>query len=69
MSEPQPDERFLPVSPRARRAAVVYWVTAAAIYIALGVLAPYAFLLGFQEALLYVFLVTILAPKVLRRFE
>ena len=50
-------------------ASVVYWLVAGAIYVCLGVLAPPIFLLGFQEALIYVFLVTVLQPKVLRRLR
>lgn len=50
-------------------AGVVYWLVAGAIYAGLGVLAPPIFLLGFQEALLYVFLVTVLQPRVLRRLR
>lgn len=69
MQDTEPDQRFVPTSARARRAAVVYWLVAALIYIGLGVLAPPVFLLGFQESLIYVFLVTLLAPRVLGRFE
>ncbi len=69
MQEIEPDHRFVPTSARARRAAVIYWLVAALVYIGLGVLAPPLFLLGFQESLLYVFVVTLLAPRVLRRFE
>lgn len=54
---------------RAGFAGVVYWLVAAAIYVALGVAAPPALLLGFQEAAVYVFVVTALQPKVLRRFR
>jgi hypothetical protein len=50
-------------------AGVVYWLVAGAIYVGLGVLSPPTFLLGFQEAALYVFLVTVLQPKVLRRLR
>jgi hypothetical protein len=54
---------------RADVASVVYWLVAGAIYVGLGVMSPPTFLLGFQEALLYVFLVTVLQPKVLRRLR
>lgn len=54
---------------RAGFAGVAYWLVAAAIYVALGVAAPPALLLGFQEAALYVFVVTALQPRVLRRFR
>jgi hypothetical protein len=54
---------------RAGIAGVAYWLVAGAIYVALGVAAPPALLLGFQEAAVYVFVVTALQPKVLRRFR
>lgn len=62
-----PDE----ANPPRRRdvASVVYWLVAAAIYVGLGVLSPPTLLLGFQEAALYVFLVTVLQPRVLRRLR
>lgn len=62
-----PDE----AKPPRRRdvASVVYWLVAGAIYVVLGVLSPPTFLLGFQEAAIYVFLVTMLQPKVLRRLR
>lgn len=60
-SEPTPD--------RSGRAAVVYWLVAGAIYIGLGVAYPPAFLLGFQESIVFVLVVTVLAPKVLGRFH
>lgn len=46
---------------------VAYWFAAAGVYIALGVAYPPAFLLGFQESVIFVFVVTALAPVVLRR--
>lgn len=52
---------------RSGRAAVVYWLVAGAVYIALGVAYPPAFLLGFQESIVFVLIVTALAPKVLGR--
>lgn len=58
-----------PPSARSGRAAVVYWMIAGAVYIALGVAYPPAFLLGFQESVLFVLIVTALAPKVLGRFR
>lgn len=51
------------------RARVVFWLVAGAIYAALGALFPPAFLLGFWESLLFVFVATVLAPKILRRFR
>jgi hypothetical protein len=57
------------VTRRPGAVSVVYWLVAGAIYVCLGVLAPPIFLLGFQEALIYVFLVTVLQPKVLRRLR
>lgn len=57
-------------APRRRDvASVVYWLVAGAIYVGLGVMSPPTFLLGFQEAALYVFLATVLQPKVLRRLR
>lgn len=56
-------------SARSGRAAVIYWFVAGAVYIALGVAYPPAFLLGFQESVLFVLIVTALAPKVLGRFR
>ena len=61
-----PDEAHAPFGGVA---SVVYWLVAGAIYVGLGVLSPPTFLLGFQEAALYVFLVTVLQPKVLRRLR
>lgn len=58
-----------PRSARGGRAAVAYWLAAGALYVALGVAYPPAFLLGFQESLIFVFVVTLLAPRVLRRFR
>ncbi len=52
---------------RSGRAAVVYWLVAGAIYIALGVAYPPAFLLGFQESIVFVLVVTAIAPRVLGR--
>ncbi len=56
-------------SARSRRAAVAYWLVAGAIYIGLGVAYPPAFLLGFQESIVFVLIVTALAPKILGRFR
>ena len=47
--------------------AVVYWCIAGAVYGALGIASPPAFLLGFWESLLFVFGATVLAPKILGR--
>lgn len=58
-----------PRSAGGGRAAVAYWLAAGALYVALGVAYPPAFLLGFQESLIFVFVVTLLAPRVLRRFR
>ena len=52
---------------RDGRRAVAYWFAAGVVYIALGVAYPPAFLLGFQESAIFVFLVTALAPVVVRR--
>ena len=56
-----------PKPARSGRAAVVYWLVAGAIYGALGIAYPPAFLLGFQESIVFVLIVTALAPKVLGR--
>jgi hypothetical protein len=45
----------------------VYWLLAGAGYVALGAWQPAWFFLGFQESLIYVLLVTIAAPFVIRR--
>lgn len=42
-------------------------MVAGAIYAALGMAYPPAFLLGFQESILFVLVVTALAPRVLGR--
>ena len=63
---PHADE---PTPARSARAAVIYWLVAGAIYIGLGIAYPPAFLLGFQEAIVFVLIVTALAPKVLGRFK
>ncbi|MDX6644741.1 MAG: hypothetical protein QOK40_468, partial [Miltoncostaeaceae bacterium] len=47
--------------------AVVYWLLAGAVYVVLGVWQPSWFLLGFQESLIYLVLVTLAAPHVIRR--
>lgn len=65
MQEPTPTDTTR--GPRPGWVAVVYWLVAGAIYAALGVAYPPAFLLGFQEAAIFVLIVTALAPKVLRR--
>lgn len=67
---PAPD----PPQDAARRswrgpASVAYWMLAGVVYIALGVAVPPAFLLGFQESVIYVFAVTALQPWVLRRIR
>ena len=56
-------------SRRRGRVAVVYWLVAGLVYAMLGALYPPVFLLGFQEALIYVFIVTALQPWVVRRFS
>jgi hypothetical protein len=66
-AEDLPDDRKRRVG--AGPAAVVYWLGAGAAYGVLGVLYPPAFLLGFQESLIFVFLVTLAGPHVLRRFR
>jgi hypothetical protein len=45
----------------------VYWLLAGALYAVLGAWQPSWFLLGFQESLIYVLLVTLAAPHVIRR--
>ena len=65
MPEPTPTDKAR--APRPGGVAVVYWLIAGAIYVALGVAYPPAFLLGFQEAAIFVLIVTALAPIVLRR--
>jgi hypothetical protein len=45
----------------------VYWLLAGALYVVLGAWQPSVFLLGFQESLIYVLLVTLAAPYVIRR--
>lgn len=46
---------------------MAYWLVAGAVYALLGVWQPSWFLLGFQESLLYVLVVTVAAPHVIRR--
>jgi hypothetical protein len=65
----QPPATDEPVSARSGRAAVTYWLVAGAIYVGLGVAYPPAFLLGFQESIVFVLVVTALAPRILRRFR
>ena len=48
---------------------MAYWLVAGAIYIGLGLAYPPAFLLGFQESIVFVLIVTALAPKILGRFR
>jgi hypothetical protein len=52
---------------RAGRISVIYWICAGLLYVVLGVAFPPAFLLGFQEAFLYVLVVTAIQPWVVRR--
>jgi hypothetical protein len=54
--------------PRRGRVGVACWLVAGAIYATAGALYPPVFLLGFQESVLYVFAVTWLAARVIRRF-
>lgn len=61
---PAPNERS---TQSGGRRAVAYWLAAGAVYVALGVAYPPVFLLGFQESAVFVFLVTALAPMVVRR--
>jgi hypothetical protein len=65
----QPPATDEPTSARSGRAAVIYWLVAGAIYIGLGVAYPPAFLLGFQESIVFVLVVTALAPRILGRFK
>lgn len=65
----QPPDTDDPTSARSGRAAVIYWLVAGAIYIGLGMAYPPAFLLGFQESILFVLIVTALAPRILGRFK
>ena len=65
----QPPDTDEPTPARSGRAAVIYWLVAGAIYIGLGVAYPPAFLLGFQESILFVLIVTALAPRILGRFK
>jgi hypothetical protein len=58
-----------PTPARSGRAAVIYWLVAGAIYIGLGMAYPPAFLLGFQESIVFVLIVTALAPRILGRFK
>ena len=58
-----------PAPARSGRAAVIYWLVAGALYIGLGMAYPPAFLLGFQESIVFVLIVTALAPGILRRFK
>lgn len=65
-----PDEpSSTPASQTARSGprAVVYWCVAGVVYAGLGILSPPAFLLGFWESLLFVFIATVLMPKVVGR--
>ncbi len=63
---PQPD----PGTTRRRgRITVAYWLLAGLVYVLLGMLFPPAFLLGFQESIIFVFVVTALAPWVIRRIR
>jgi hypothetical protein len=64
-----PEQTDPPTRTRSGRAAVLYWFVAGAVYIALGVAYPPAFLLGFQESVLFVLIVTALAPKILGRIR
>lgn len=52
---------------RPGTAAVVYWLAAGVLYVVLGVLFPPVFLLGFQQSLIFVFVITVLAPHVIAR--
>lgn len=57
-------------APHTRRAgivAVVYWLVAGAIYVTLGLLVPWLFLLGFWQSFIFVAIVTALQPVVTRR--
>ena len=65
----QPTDAATARDRRRGRVSVAYWLVAGAIYAVAGALYPPVFLLGFQESLLYVFGVTWLAPRVIRRFS
>ena len=66
----QPPTTDEPTTPaRSGRPAVIYWLVAGAIYIWLGMAYPPAFLLGFQESIVFVLIVTALAPRILGRFK
>ena len=61
-----------PEHPKTRlqgRVAVAYWLLAGLVYALMGMLYPPLFLLGFQESIIAVYLVTALAPVVIRRFR
>ncbi len=65
----RPDDPAAPDDPAVRRrgrVTVGYWLAAGAVYAGLGALYPPAFLLGFQESLAFVFVVTLLAPRIVR---
>ncbi len=53
---------------RQRIVSVVWWFVAGGVYAALGMLVPWVFLLGFWQSLIFVAIVTALAPRVARRF-
>jgi hypothetical protein len=66
------EQTHQPEHPKTRlqgRVAVVYWLLAGLGYALVGILYPPAFLLGFQESVIVVYVVTALAPVVIRRFR
>ena len=67
-----PEETIQPEHPKTRlqgRVAVAYWLLVGLIYAVVGMLYPPAFLLGFQESIVFVYVVTAVAPLVIRRFR